>query len=192
METLHGNPSGWRVAHNFLRGDNEPGHGGNRLAVVYAKQQPAKSDRACVRAPASLSCTRITLVHPHHSRAPAGSSTACVDRPGTSSPGYVLRETRNASVNAPPGYGPSLKSGISWIRGALSRANIPRMHVRQINSNPPSPRSIGISQATRPLPFNPLPFYDVQTTRRSPGLGSSMLGPPAYMRARAISKQLPP
>jgi len=63
MEILHGNPSGWRVAHNFLRGDNEPGHGGNRLAVVYAKQQPAKSDRACVHAPASLSCTRITLVH---------------------------------------------------------------------------------------------------------------------------------
>jgi len=161
--------------------------------VAITNQATEETDsRLFTRNSSRRRATGHVSVHPHHSRAPAGSSTACVDRPGTSSPGYVLRETRNASVNAPPGYGPSLKSGISWIRGALSRANIPRMHVRQINSNPPSPRSIGISQATRPLPFNPLPFYDVQTTRRSPGLGSSMLGPPAYMRARAISKQLPP
>jgi len=77
MKTLRGR----RVAQNFLRDDNEPGHGGNRLAVVYAKRQPAQSVRAFVRAPAGPSCTRWTLVHPLDPRAPAGSPTACVDPP---------------------------------------------------------------------------------------------------------------
>jgi len=138
MKTLRGR----RVAQNFLRDDNEPGHGGNRLAVVYAKRQPAQSVRAFVRAPAGPSCTRWIA--------------DCMRRPaGTLSPGYVLQETRNASVKTPRGYGPSLKSGFSWIRGALSKANISRMHVRQINSNPPFPRSIRISRATGPLPSRP-------------------------------------
>jgi len=70
MKTLRGR----RVAQNFLRDDNEPGHGGNRLAVVYAKRQPAQSVRAFVRAPAGPSCTRWTLVHPLDPRAPAGPS----------------------------------------------------------------------------------------------------------------------
>ena len=168
---------GGRVAHSFLRGDTEPGHAGNRLAVVYAKRQPAQSGRAFVRAPAGPSCTRWTL--------------DCVSRRSSVSR-YVLREARTASAKAPRRYGPFLKSGISWIRGALSKANISRMHIRQTNSNPPSLRSTGISRARRPLPLNPLPFHDVQTTCRSPGLSSSLQGPPASVRACATSERLPP
>jgi len=88
MKTLRGR----RVAQNFLRDDNEPGHGGNRLAVVYAKRQPAQSVRAFVRAPAGPSCTRWTLVHPLDRRLHASTRRYIVSRIRASGDSQRVRE----------------------------------------------------------------------------------------------------
>lgn len=119
---------------------------------------------------------------------------------------------RRMGVEDPPGYDPTVSGSRGWQHerlrpciverrsrrqcsspspGTMSEANVFMMHVRRINSNPPSPRSIGISRA--PLPSSStFPIRRAINTHRFPILGPCTIeGPCAVDGTCAVEGPAP-